>query len=262
MSDSPYHQAPWQGTYFLQFNIERSPANDLQVRKALALAIDRDKLVATVLKGTELANASLVPAGTPGYTSPEVPGYDPKQARALLSAAGYPDGHGWPDIQFLFNNGEENRKIATALQQMWKDELNITISLTSQEWKVYLDTIREKNFTLSRRGWIAGSLDPAEFLQLFTSDGGNNNTGFSNPRYDALVLKLSPRAAEPDVRSGLLEEAEAILLQAVPIIPLYTYNSKHLIQPGVMGVPGNVLDLLNYKYISLDPTTPVWKDGS
>jgi len=258
MNDSPYHQAPWQSAYYLQFNINRVPVNDLRVRKALAMVIDREKLVATVLKGTELANSALIPSQTPDYTSPDILHYNPEQARALLAAAGYPDGRGWPGMEYLYNTSENHRKIAVALQQIWKEELNIEISLFNQDWKVYLDTTRQKNYTLSRAGWIAGSLNPAAFLDLFTSESGSNNTNFSNARYDEIVLKLAPESADQTARLALMQEAEAILLRAVPIIPLYTYNSKHLVQPSVKGAPTNVLDVLNFKYISLDPNAPVW----
>jgi oligopeptide transport system substrate-binding protein len=259
--DSPYRQAPWQGSYFLQFNVNRAPVDDPRVRMALAMAIDREKLIATVLQGTELASSALVPAGTPDYTSPNIQHYDPDQARTLLAEAGYPDGVGWPGLQYLFNTSENHRRIAIALQQIWKDELNIKISLANQEWKVFLDTINNKNYAMSRRGWIAGDLNPASFLSIFTSESGTNDTGFSNARYDEIMLKLAPETPDMADRLALMQEAEAIVFQAAALIPLYTYNSKHLVQPSMKGAPGNVLDLLNLKDISLEPDAPAWKVG-
>ena len=260
MSDSPYRQAPWQGSYYLQFNIHVHPVNDQRVRKALAMAIDREKLVKTVLLGTELANSALVPAGTPNYTSPDILRYDPEAARVLLAEAGYPDGQGWPGLEYLYNTSENHRRIAIALQQMWKDELNIDISLINQEWKVYLDTVTQKDYTMSRRGWIASDLNPAAFLSSFTSENGNNDTGFANTRYDEIMLKRAPETADRAERLALMQEAEAILLQSGAVIPLYTYNSKHLIQPSVKGAPSNVLDIVRFKNISLDPNVPVWSN--
>jgi len=224
------------------------------------MAIDREKLVETVLLGTELANAALVPAGTPDYTSPDIVRYDPQQARVLLAEAGYPGGQGWPGLEYLYNTSENHRKIAIALQQMWKDELNIDISLINQDWKVYLDTTTQKNYTMSRRGWIAADLNPAAFLAGFTSGNGNNDTGFSNSRFDEIILNLAPETANRAERLALMQEAEAILLQSAAVIPLYTYNSKHLVQPSVKGAPSNVLDIVRFKYISLDPSVPVWND--
>ena len=143
---------------------------------------------------------------------------------------------------------------------MWKDELNIDISLINQEWKVYLDTTTQKNYAMSRRGWIASDLDPAAFLAGFTSGNGNNDTGFSNSRFDEILLKEGPETPDLTERLALMQEAEAILLQSAAVIPLYTYNSKHLLQPSVKGAPGNVLDIVRFKYISLDPNQPVWGD--
>jgi oligopeptide transport system substrate-binding protein len=259
-TESPYRQTPMQGSYYLQFNIERSPVNDPRVRKALAMTIDRERLVKTVLQGTEVPNSALVPAGTPNYSSPDILRYDPEQARVLLADAGYPGGQGWPGLEYLYNSSENHRRIAIALQQMWKDELNIDISLINQDWKVYLDTINRKDYTFSRRGWLAGDLDPASFLNTFTGENGINHTGFSNARYDEIMLKLAPETADPAERLALMQEAEAILLRTVAVIPLYTYNSKHLVQPSVKGAPANVLDIVVFKNISLDPNVPVWSD--
>jgi oligopeptide transport system substrate-binding protein len=259
LPDSPYRQAPMQGTYYLMFNTLRPPMDDPRVRQALALAIDRDKLVAAVLRDTEQPATALVPPGTPGYTSPDLLRHDPEQARNLLAAAGYPDGRGWPGLEYLFNTSENHRKIAVAIQQMWKEELGIEVSLANQEWKVYLDTVNERNFTLARMGWIASNLDPASFLDTFTSESGINRTGFSHPRYDEIMLRLAPATAEPEKRLALMHEAETLLMEALPIVPLYTYNSKHLVQPGVKGAQPNVLDIQNFKYIRLDPHAEVWK---
>ena len=143
---------------------------------------------------------------------------------------------------------------------MWKNELNIDISLINQEWKVYLDTTTQKNFTMSRRGWVAADLNPAAFIAGFTSGNGNNDTGFSNSRFDEIMLKQGPETADQAERLALMHEAETILLQSVAVVPLFTYNSKHLVQPSVKGAPSNVLDIVRFKYISLDPNTPVWSD--
>ena len=262
IAESPYRQAPWQGTYFLQFNVTSAPVDDQRVRMALAMAVDREKLVDTVLQDTELASFSLVPAATPDYTPPKVQHYDPDRARALLAEAGYPGGAGWPGLEYLFNTSENHRKIAIALQHMWKEELNIDISLVNQEWKVYLDTIGEKNFQLARRGWIAGDLNPASFLDMFTTHSGTNDTRFSDARYDEIMLKLAPETPGNADRLALMQEAEAIVLNSAAVIPIYTYNSKHLVQPSVKGAPTNVLDLLHLKDVSLDPDAPAWRNGN
>jgi oligopeptide transport system substrate-binding protein len=121
--------------------------------------------------------------------------------------------------------------------------------------------LNEGDYDLSRMGWIADSLNPATFLNIFTTDNGINRTGFSNARYDEIMLELVPPTADQGERNALMQEAEAILLEAAPVIPLYTYNSKHLVQPSVKGATPNVLDIQNFKFISLNPDAPVWKDG-
>ena len=260
MTDTPYQQRNWQGTYFLQLNVKQAPLDDPRVREALALATDRKKLVEAVLLNTVVGNSSMVPAQTPAYTSPANLTYNPARARELMAEAGYPNGEGWPGLEFIFNTSENHRKIAVVLQQMWKEELGITLTLANQEWKVYLDTVNEGNYQLSRMGWIAADLNPATFLDIFTTESGINRTGFSNPRYDEIILELAPAEANTSKRAALLQEAEALLLNEVPVIPLYTYNSKHLVQPSVLGATPNVLDIQNFKYISLDPGIPVWSN--
>ena len=217
------------------------------------MAINREALVDKVLGGTEKASTALVPPHTPGYDSPDIVRYDPVEARRLLVEAGFPDGAGWPPVEYIFNTSENHR-----IQQMWKDELNINVTLANQEWKVYLDSVDEKNYDLARMGWIASDLDPATFLLIQTTDSGINRTGWSHARYDEIMNHLAPSTADPELRSALMHEAETLLMNAMPLIPLYTYNSKHLVQPSVQGAPPNVLDILNFKYISLDPDVAVW----
>jgi oligopeptide transport system substrate-binding protein len=258
--NSPYQQKPMMGTYYYMFNIDRSPVDDVRVRKALAMSVNRQQIIDTLLVGTALPSPALVPMRlVPGYEPPDLLTYNPEAARQLLAEAGYPNGEGWPGMELMFNTSEDHRKVAVAVQQMWKKELNIRVTLVNQEWKVYLDTVTLKNFQLGRMGWIAGILDPALFLDGFTTDSGTNRTGFSNKRFDELILEKAPAAVDPAARMALLREAESIFIEEVPLIPFYTYNSKHLVQPSVKGTPANVADILNFKYISLDPTAKVFK---
>jgi oligopeptide transport system substrate-binding protein len=143
---------------------------------------------------------------------------------------------------------------------MWKDVLNIDVTLANQEWKVFLDTLNEMDFQMARMGWIGGYLDPNTFLGKFITDGGTNRTAFSDARYDEIMQQLAPTAKTPEQRLQLLIEAETILMEQVPIIPIYTYNSKHLVQSSVKGVPSNVLDLRNFKYVRLEPDAGIWNE--
>jgi len=252
MENSPYVQAPYLGTYYFLINTTRPPVDDVRVRQALSMAVDRDKLNRTVLQGSNVAAYSITPPDTLGYYPPKLFGYDVEKARTLLADAGYPNGEGFPPLELTYNTSESHRKIAVALQQMWKDALNIRVTLSNQEWKVYLDSVTQMDFQIARRGWIGDYVDPNNFLDLFITGGGNNNTGFSDPRYDEMILRLAPQAETREERYAIFYEAETILMEQMPIIPIYTYTSKHLIHPSVKGLPPNLMDSLNLKYVWLD----------
>ena len=252
MADSPYRQAPYLGTYYYLLNTTRAPTDNLKVRQALSMAVDRDSLNKNVLKGTNLVAYSITPPDTLGYYPPKLFSHDVAGARRLLAEAGYPDGRGWPGLELTYNTSEDHRKIAVALQQMWKDALNIEVTLTNQEWKVYLDSITQMDFQIARRGWIGDYVDPNNFLDLFLSGGGNNNTGFADPRYDDLILRKAPQASTREARYAVFHEAETLLMEQMPIIPVFTYTSKHLIHPSVNGMPPNLMDWANFKYVWLD----------
>ncbi|MFT4822223.1 MAG: oligopeptide transport system substrate-binding protein [Halioglobus sp.] len=253
MENSPFVQAPYLGTYFYLLNTNRAPVDDPRVRRALSMAVDRETLTSTVLKKAFFPAYSITPPGTLGYQPPKLFGHDVKAARELLAEAGYPNGEGWPGIEIKYNTSENHRKVAVALQQMWKDALNIDVTIANEEWKVYLDSVTQMDFQISRRGWIGDYVDPNNFLELYTTDGGNNNTGFSDPRYDEMILQLAPKAKSREERFAIFHAAETMLMEQMPIIPIYTYTSKHLIHPSVKGMPSNLMDSLNLKYVWLDP---------
>jgi len=252
MPNSPYRQEPYLGTYYYLFNTLVPPTDDLNVRKALSLAVDRDKLNQTVLKGTNISAYSITPPDTLGYYPPKLFSYDPERAREFLAKAGFPDGEGWPGLELTYNTSEDHRKIAVALQQMWKDVLNIDVTLTNQEWKVYLDSVTNMHFQIARRGWIGDYVDPNNFLDLFITGGGNNNTGFADPEYDEMILRKAPQAANREERFAVFHEAETLLMEQMPILPVYTYTSKHLVHHSVKGLPPNLMDSLNLKYVWLE----------
>lgn len=253
MDNSPYVQAPYLGTYYFLINTKRPPVDDVRVRQALSMAVDRETLASTVLQKAVFPAYSITPPGTLGYQPPKLFGYDLDKAKQLLAEAGYPDGKGWPGLEITYNTSESHRKIAVALQQMWKESLNIDITISNQEWKVYLDSVTQMDFQIARRGWIGDYVDPNNFLDLFLAGGGNNNTGFADSRYDDLILKKAPQAQTRDERFARFQEAETMLMEQMPIIPIYTYTSRHLIHPSVKGMPSNLMDSLNLKYVWLEP---------
>jgi oligopeptide transport system substrate-binding protein len=255
LPNTPYREAPWLGTYYYMFNIDKPPVDDVRVRRALAMSVNRQQLIVQLLHGSAEPSPGLTPKNLiPGYNPPDLLQYNPEQARRLLAEAGYPGGEGFPPLELLFNTSDDHRKVAVAVQQMWKDELGIDVTLANQEWKVFLDTTDEGHFQLARMGWIGGFLDPTTFLDTMLSTSPINRTGFANPRYDEIILRDAPAELDPAKRMALLQEAETIMIEQVPLIPFYTYKSKHLVQPSVRGLGANVLDTVNFKYISLDPT--------
>ena len=256
MADSPYVNAPYLGTYYYLLNTARAPLDDVRVRQALSLAVDRARLNNTVMHGTNLPAYSITPPGTLGYQPPEIVRHDVERARQLLREAGYPDGKNWPGLELIYNTSESHLKIAVALQQMWKDALNIDVTLANQEWKVYLDSVDQMSFQMARRGWIGDYVDPNNFLDLFLCGGGNNNTGFCDPVYDDMIQRKAPRAASRDERYAIFKAAETRLMEQMPIIPIYTYTSNHLIHPSVQGMPSNLMDAINFKYVWLQDTPP------
>jgi oligopeptide transport system substrate-binding protein len=109
------------------------------------------------------------------------------------------------------------------------------------------------DFAMARRGWIGDYVDPNNFLDLFLCGGGNNNTGFCDPRYDEMIQRQAPRAKSRAERYAIFTEAETLLMEQMPIIPIYTYTSNHLIHPSVKGIPPNLMDYVNFRYVSLHP---------
>ncbi|MEH6591972.1 MAG: peptide ABC transporter substrate-binding protein [Halioglobus sp.] len=252
MENSPLQQEPYIGTYYYLVNTNTPPVDDRRVRRALAMTVDRDTLVNTVLKGSYVAAYSITPPGTLGYQPPKTFSYDVAGARKLLAEAGYPNGEGWPGLEIKYNTSESHRKIAVALQQMWKDALNIDVTIVNEEWKVYLSSTSQGNFQVARRGWIGDYVDPNNFLDLFLTGGGNNLTGFANPEYDRMIQQDAPSAKNRKQRFDIFYRAETLLMEEMPFIPIYTYTSKHLIHPSVKGMPPNLMDSMNFKYVWLE----------
>jgi oligopeptide transport system substrate-binding protein len=242
---------PYLGIYYYRCNVKRPPLDDKRVRKALALAIDRESLVRNVTRGEQRPAYSVSYPGNAGYTPRAQLTYDVAEARRLLAEAGYPEGKGCPPIELLYNTSENHRAIAEAIQAMWRKSLGVEIRLVNQEWKVYLDMQHTKNFTLERAGWIADYVDPNVFIETWVTGNGNNDTNWSNPDYDRLyAAALSSPTNE--LRYEQYQKMDAILVDEVPIIPIYYYTRVHAVSPRVKGYYSTLLDDHPYKYIWLE----------
>lgn len=249
--DPAHRTFPMYGTYFYRFNTTIKPFDDVRVRKALAYALDRESLVKNVTKGGELAAYTLTPPNPHGYTSTSKMLYDPQKAKELLAEAGYPNGVGFPKMKLLYNTSEGHQKIAVAIQEMWKKALGIEIQLENQEWKTFLENQRTMNYQLCRASWIGDYIDPDTFLQLFITNGGNNETGWSNLTYDKLI-KSAAAATNEKERFEYFQQAEKILNDEVPIIPIYTYVGNRLVSPSVKGWKNHLQDTWLYKDLYLE----------
>jgi oligopeptide transport system substrate-binding protein len=252
---------PYLGTYYYMFNTKKSPTDNLKVRHALALAIDRGQIVKFITKAGETPASAFVPNGVPDA----VPGQffrpvggsffkdnDLAAAKKLLTEAGYPDGKGFPAIEILYNTHEMHKQIAEAIQEMWKKNLGINVTLTNQEWKVYMTTRRALSYNgVARAGWIGDYVDPMTFIDLWTSTSGNNQTGWGSPKYDELV-KTAKMSGDPKVRMKAMHDAEAILMQDMPVAPIYFYTKPFLAKDWVKDVNQSALGfmLFNTAYVA------------
>lgn len=250
MAESPLRMEPQLGTYYYRFNVTKPPFDDARVRRAFSLTIDRSTLVTRVTTGGETVGVSVTPPGTGGFSPTVQVRYDPDEARRLLAEAGFPGGVGFPVAELLYNTSENHRRIAEAVQQMWKRELGVDVRLYNQEWKVYLDSTHHLNYTIARTAWVAVYDDANQFLEVFTTGNPNNLTGWGNAEYDRLHA-ASMAETDPARRMAQLQALDAMLLREMPAVPVYHYAQAYLIDPRVRGWEPNPLDKHPYKYIWL-----------
>jgi oligopeptide transport system substrate-binding protein len=242
---------PYMGTYFYRLNTTNPYLNDVRVRKALAYSIDRKLLVEKVTKCGQIPAYSFTPPGSNGYEPTTSIPFDPALAKELLAEAGYDSENQFPKLEILFNTNEDHRKVALAIQQMWQQNLGIEVELVNQDWKVYLSREMVGDFQVSRAGWIGDYEDPNTFLDLMRPNRGNNKTGWENEAYDTLVAKANS-TNDQTLRYQLLDEAEKILIENMPVIPLYTYVRSYQLSPDVKGYNPHILDHHHPKFIYLE----------
>lgn len=241
--------APYIGTYFYGFNCSQPPFKDNpKLRAALTLAVDREVIVSKVMNAVALPAYSLVPPGISGYTppQPEWAGWTRDQrlveARRLYAEAGYSAAHPL-EVELRYNTHDDHRRIATVIAAMWKQWLGVRTRLLNEEFKVFIQNRNLRQLTqLFRAVWIGDYDDASAFTDILHSRHGQNDMAYDNPRYDAL-LAAAAAEADPARRQGLLAEAERLLQADWPVLPIYTYVSKHLVKPWVQGWQDNALDI-------------------
>jgi oligopeptide transport system substrate-binding protein len=237
-------------TYYYEFNTRVKPLDDPRVRRALSLAIDREKITDQMLRGGQRPAEHFTPPGA-GFEARARISHDPEKARQLLAEAGFPNGEGFPTLNILYNTLDAHERIAVVIQQMWRQTLNINVTLRNQDWRVYLASKRSADYQIARSGWVGDYYDPNTFLDMFLTEGGNNDTGWSNPRYDELIALAA--ATDSKQRMEYFQEAEAILLEEAPFAPIYFYQYNYLVSPSVRGWHSNVMKHVNYKGVYLEP---------
>ncbi len=241
-----YVRHPLLRGYYYGFNVEKPPFNDRRIRQAFSMAIDR-RTFPEILKGGELPATSWIPEGMPAFNPSVGLRFNPDGARALLRAAGYAGGAGFPAVTAVFSTNPENLLIAQNLQAQWKKNLNVNITLDNQEWKVFLKTLENNTPTIFRLGWGADYPDPDNFMNLFTSNSGNNRTRWKNREYDRLV-DAAVIEKEMEGRKRLYDRAQKILTEEdVPIMPLFQNVQNLMVKPYVKGFKPNAMDIIHLK---------------
>lgn len=251
-----FHSAPQLSTYYYVFQVEKAPFDDQRVRRALALAIDRQALVDRVTKAGQIPAWGIVPEMA-GYEPLEFPNGDDHEAdiaeaQELLAEAGYPNGIGFPTAAILYNTSEGHKQIAEFVQQEWKNNLGIDVTLENQEWQTYLANRNEGNFEIARAGWVGDYQDPNTFLDMFLTGAGMNGGKYSNEVYDVLINEAA-RISDPVERLGVLKTAEDIIInEDQGILPFYYYVTLNMIDTNKWGGwHGNTMDYHPVKDIYL-----------
>ena len=254
------------GTYFLVVNTTGENAGDdvkkvltdKKVRQALNLAIDRDSIVKNVTKGGQIPAHSYIPEGIPGadgedFASKEYfkSSGDVAAAKKLLEEAGYKDGEGFPTITLLYNQEGSHGDIMQAVADMWKKNLGINVVLSQQEWKVFQQTRKDKNYQIARHGWLGDYVDPMTFLDMWTSTSPQNYAGFANEEYDNLV-DSAIKETDATKRDELMHKAEDILMDEMPALPIYYYTQVKGIQPYVKDVRVSPLGFIYFDKAYID----------
>lgn len=244
--------------YYVALRDGTDAVKDVRVRKALALAVNRQELC-EILGGGEKPLFGLVPPGIQNSTTGkdfraeggDLFQEDLAEAKRLLAEAGYPDGAGFPELTYLYNSNQRHEDTAQAIQAMWKTNLGIDVKLQSAEMKVFFDERTAGNFQMCRHAMTTDYVDPSAFLGMYTSDSVQNESKFADPAYDALYQEANAQA-DPGKRMELLHQAEAILIsENMRMIPLYTYGKPILVKENITGFAGESSGTVNFNFADM-----------
>ena len=253
-----FHLCHVMATHFLNFNCvsesvdgRPNPFIDSRVRRAFALAVDKERIVESVLKrGDRVARSFVPPETIPGYQPPAGLSTDVGRARALLAETGHPNGEGLPAIELLYLPSDD--RVYQALGRMWEEALGVRVELRSKESKTFAEDRADFRYMIARGNWYADYNDPTTFLDCLSTGNGNNDSGYSSPRYDALLTDASA-ACDPARRAALLRQAEAIVAEEdLPILPILHYAVPIAIKPYVSGLHANARLWFPFRYVTIE----------
>ena len=251
------------GTYFLCVNVNKEGLNNAKVRQALSLAIDREYIVDKVAQGGQIPADTFVPTGlsdidtskefhdeAEAWYSADANDYESnvQKAKDLLKEAGYENGEGLPSIELMCNPGHE--AVMEAIQNMWQEQLGVNVTISSQDWNVFISTRKEGEYQVARHGWLADYNDPISFLDMWVTDGGNNDAQWSNTEYDKLISEIKASTSQEE-RFEKMHEAEKILGEEMPVIPLYYYTDLMLVSEKLEGFYTSPLGYKFFMYTSV-----------
>lgn len=241
------------GTYYVSFNTKKAPFDNPKVRQALTLAIDRDWICKNVGKAGQIPAGAYVPTGVPDveagkefrdvggdYYDPTPAGYEANvtKAKALLAEAGYPNGEGFPTVEYMYNSeGAGHAAIGEALQNMWSTQLGVNVTLKSQEWATFINTRQKGDYFIARNGWNGDFTDPISFLDMWITGGGNNDSQWSNAEYDSIIKKVQT-SFDKQERFDLMHQAEDLIMgdDNFLLAPIYYYVDLYMLSDKVEGV--------------------------
>ena len=254
------------GTYYVCYQTQAAPFDNALVRQAFTLAIDSKYIVEQVTQTGQVPATGFVPAGiydadpngddfrTVGGDYWDAPVDDAtyqancEKARQLLAEAGYPNGEGFPTVTYLYNTSDAHKAVGEALQQMWQEELGVTVQLQNQEWNAFLETRKKGEYQIARNGWIADYNDPCSFLDMWYTGGGNNDAQYSNPEYDAMI-DAAKATSDPAERMSYFHKAEDIIIgQDWALGPIYFYTQKYMMADDISGAFDTPLGYFIYGY--------------
>ncbi|MGC5324339.1 peptide ABC transporter substrate-binding protein [Brevibacillus sp. SYSU BS000544] len=244
---------PISGTYMYKFNTEKPPFNNVKIRKAFVYALNRQAIIDNVTQANQQPALGFIPDSNSVGNSPFFQDNDVEKAKQYLAEGMKELGiTSLPPISLSFNTSEAHKKIAESVQDQWKKALGVDVKLENKEWKVYIEDMHQGNFQIGRMGWLADYNDPLTFLDLFKDkDGGNNDTRWENQKYKD-ALNKSATEADPEKRKKLLAEAEQVLMEDMPILPIYYYTQSWVKKDSVKGVIVDTQGNVDYKWASME----------